>query len=62
MGTVRFTNRGATRFYLVDKGNSIALIGGDDDGEYFHLTLDRIWAMNLQMELNDWLSGDQQTT
>lgn len=61
-GTTRFTNRGATRFYLVPHDNTIKLIGGDDDGEFFHLTLDRIWAANLHMELDDWLTGESITS
>lgn len=56
---VQFTNKGRTRFWLIPKkGGLLVLVGGDDDGEYFHLTIDRVWAANLHMELGDYLSGD----
>lgn len=44
------------RFLLVPTNEDVIMRGVDDHDKPFELTLDRVWVMNLQLELNDWLS------
>jgi hypothetical protein len=48
----------ACKFRIYKLAHQLVMHGEDDLGRRFSLTLDRTWAANLALELDDWLTED----
>lgn len=48
----------APYFRIQQGADHVCLRGRDDHGVRFDLTMDRVWIMNLVLELENWLSGE----
>jgi hypothetical protein len=45
------------KFRLEASEHQLCIRGIDDEGNPFCCTLDRVWAMNLAAEVDDWLAN-----
>lgn len=45
------------KFRLQRDEQTLLVHGTDDEDRPFACTLDRVWAMNLAAEIDDWLAG-----
>jgi len=45
------------RFRLHPETTRLTLEGTDNHGHPFVVTIDRVWAANLHVEIGDWLGG-----